>query len=108
MRTIPLLLAAALIVSVPVVATVTTDTYAATSKKNKPVRTAKVEPAAKKGGGDTEYDFNKDPNTAFLRALGDLFSGKSAARGGPKDGAAKGGAARPAAATAAGGGAAAE
>ena len=56
MRKIALLLAGALIVSAPLVATTTTDTYAAAKAKKS---AKKAEPKA-------------DPNTAFIRAINDL------------------------------------
>jgi hypothetical protein len=55
MRKIALLIAAALTVSAPLVAMSTTDTYAAAKK-------------ASKGGKEAKAD----PNTAFIRAVGDL------------------------------------
>ena len=89
MRKIALLLAAALMVSAPVIMTDATDTHAAAAKKEKATKSAKAEPAAKQGG-QRPYDFNSDPNTAFIRALSDALSGKqgssnrSAAPGGAK------------------------
>jgi len=81
MRKIALILAAALIVSAPLVVNFRTDSYAATAKKaKKPSKNAKAESAVQ--GGERPYDFNTDPNTAFIRALSDLFSGKQGTSGG--------------------------
>jgi hypothetical protein len=55
MRKTALLIAAALTVSVPLVAMGTTDTYAAAKKAKAGKKEAKA-----------------DPNTAFIRAVGDL------------------------------------
>jgi hypothetical protein len=63
MRKFALLLAAAVILSAPVlVAGMSTDTYAA----------AKAKKAAK--GGKAGKEVKVDPNGAFLMALGDLFN----------------------------------
>jgi hypothetical protein len=59
MRKIALLLAAALVVSAPLIAATSTLTYAAAKAKAKP---AKGKQEAPKG----------DPNSAFLQALSDL------------------------------------
>jgi hypothetical protein len=83
MRKFALLLAAALIVSAPVlVAGMSTDTYAAAK--------AKKATKATKGGKETKAD----PNGAFMMALGDLFNslgqpwpadgGKGGKKGGKK------------------------
>jgi hypothetical protein len=87
MRKLALLLAAALLVSAPIVATAPTDTYAAAKAKQKAKHKA-VKKTAKKGGGD--------PNTAFFRAAADLGKalweagqpkgGKKAKRHGKKGG----------------------
>jgi hypothetical protein len=61
MRKFALLLAAALIVTAPLVAIGTTDTHAAAAKAKK---AAKSDKGGKESSGD--------PNTAFVRALGDL------------------------------------
>jgi hypothetical protein len=61
MRKFALLLAASLIVTAPLVAMSTTDTYAAAKAKK---AAAKGDKGAKDSGGD--------PNTAFVRALGDI------------------------------------
>jgi hypothetical protein len=61
MKKVALLIAAALVVSAPLVAASTTDTYAAAKK---PTRTAKPPKDTPKA----------DPNQAFGRALGDLFA----------------------------------
>src|SRR5438067_9840756 len=85
MNRIALLLAAALIVSVPIVATVATDTLAAAKGKKaakavtKDTRAPKGQVSAPKGqpsGGGAAYDFNNDPNTAFIRALSDALGGR--------------------------------
>jgi hypothetical protein len=81
MRKFALLLAAALLVSAPVlVAGMSTDTYAAAKAKK-----------AAKGGKETK---SSDPNGAFMMALGDLFNsfgqpwpsdgGKGGKKGGKK------------------------
>jgi len=84
MRRIALLVAAALIFSAPLVVNFITDAYAATAKKAKKqatrVKTERsVTTERAPQGGERPYDFNSDPNTAFIRALSDLFSGKQGA-----------------------------
>jgi len=87
MRKVALLLAAALIVSVPVLAVVSTDSYAATTKKGKDKKVVKRGKTAKVArvqaaprsvapapAAPPERTFANDPNTAFIRALGDLFN----------------------------------
>jgi len=72
MRKLALLLAAAMLVSVPLVATMTTDTYAAAKKAK---RVAKAAPAPKETGP-------QPPFAAIVQALGDL--GNQLAAGGSK------------------------
>lgn len=75
MRKFALLLAASLIVTAPLVAMSTTDTYAAAKAKK---AAAKSDKGGKPSGGD--------PNTAFLRALSDLGSSLSQpSTGAPKE-----------------------
>jgi hypothetical protein len=69
MRKIALLLAAALVVSVPLIAASPTLTYGAAKAKSKAPTRA---PTAKKGGPESGEDIMYR-NTAFLRALSDLF-----------------------------------
>jgi hypothetical protein len=98
MNRITLLLATALIVSAPIVATVATDTVAAEKGKTAAKGATKD---ARAPGGETSggYDFNRDPNTAFIRALasigrgGTSTSGKgtsTSGKGTPKAGSKKG------------------
>lgn len=67
MRKIALLLAAALVVSAPLIAATPSLTYAAAKAKAK-APAAKQAPAAKRGAPASAPD-----NSAFMRALGDLF-----------------------------------
>ena len=76
MNRIALLLAAALIVSAPIVATVATDTVAA-EKGKKAARAVTRDARAPTGQPSGGYDVNSDPNTAFIRALGDALSGRN-------------------------------
>jgi hypothetical protein len=55
MRKLAVLLSAALMVSVPLVATMTTDTYAAAKKAKKAAKVAKVAPAPKDTGPQAPF-----------------------------------------------------
>jgi hypothetical protein len=72
MKKTALLIAAALVVSAPLVAATSSLTYAASKAKSK----AKA-PAATKGAPSEEID-PAEANTAFLRALGALANSLSA------------------------------
>jgi hypothetical protein len=81
MRKLALLLAASLIVTAPLLAMSTNDTYAA----------AKAKKAAAKGGAEKGAKGSTgDPNTAFLRAVGDLGTSLGQPRSASDEGAAKG------------------
>jgi hypothetical protein len=81
MRKLALLLAASLIVTAPLLAMSTNDTYAA----------AKAKKAAAKGGAEKGgKSSGGDPNTAFLRAVGDLGTSLGQPRSASDEGAAKG------------------
>jgi hypothetical protein len=82
MRKLALLLAAALVVSAPLVAATSTFTYAAekkdkkaSGKKEKKAKSAKSSKGAKAGKSAKADAPKADPNTAFFRALGDQMSG---------------------------------
>ena len=85
MRKFALLLAASLIVTAPLLAISTNDTYAA----------AKAKKAAGKGGAEKGgKGSGGDPNTAFIRAMGDLGASLGQPYGGGEAGGAKGGKAK--------------
>jgi hypothetical protein len=85
MRKLALLFAAALLVSVPLAATTSTDSYAAAKAKAK---------AAPKAGAKETKASPEESNTAFFRAVGDLGNSlgqpntgaPKAAKGGKKGG----------------------
>jgi hypothetical protein len=76
MRKLAVLLAATLMVSVPLTMTVTTDVYAAAKKAKKSKKAAKAAPAAPKETGP------QPPFHAMWRAVDDL--GRQLATGGKK------------------------
>src|SRR5215207_506524 len=85
MRKLALLLAASLIVTAPLLAISTHDTYAA----------AKAKKAASKGGAEKGgKGSGGDPNTAFIRAVGDLGASLGQPYGPGDAGGAKGGTAK--------------
>src|SRR5215212_1901853 len=76
MRKLALLLAASLIVTAPLLAMSTKDTYAA----------AKAKKAAAKGGAEKGgKGSGGDPNTAFIRAVGDLGASLGQPYGGSRE-----------------------
>jgi hypothetical protein len=81
MRKFALLLAASLIVTAPLLAMSTTDTYAAAKAKK-----AAAKGSAEKGGKGS----GGDPNTAFIRAVSDLGASLGQPRSASDEGGAKG------------------
>jgi hypothetical protein len=85
MRKLALLLAASLLVTAPLLAMSTNDTYAA----------AKAKKAAAKGGAEKGGKSSPaEANTAFIRAVGDLGASLGQPNGGREAAGAKGGKAK--------------